>query len=133
MSPKKVLIVEDSKLLHKMYEVMLQQFVLVHATDGREGLDRLAEQRDVDLVLLDLNMPNMDGLEFLARMKADPLMRDVTVVIVSTEGREEDTIRGIEAGAAAYIRKPFRKEEILDVIAKVGESQLRSDPANGLR
>ena len=119
MQPKKVLVVEDSKLLHKMYEVMLQQFTLVHAIDGREGLDRLRDQPDIDLVLLDLNMPNMDGLEFLTVMKADPAISAATVIIVSTEGREEDTIRGIEAGAAAYIRKPFRKEEMLDVIARV--------------
>lgn len=119
MTPRKVLVVEDSKLLHKMYEVMLQQFELVHAADGREGLERLREQRDIDLVLLDLNMPNMDGLTFLAELKADPELAAVHVVIVSTEGREEDTARGLAAGAAAYIRKPFRKDEILDVIARI--------------
>lgn len=120
MTPRKVLVVEDSKLLHKMYDVMLQQFELVHASDGREGLDRLAAQADIDLVLLDLNMPNMDGLAFLAAMKADPAQREVPVVIVSTEGRDEDTQRGLAAGAVAYIRKPFRKDEILDVIARAG-------------
>jgi two-component system chemotaxis response regulator CheY len=120
VTPRKVLVVEDSKLLHKMYDVMLQQFTLVHASDGREGLDRLAAEADIDLVLLDLNMPNMDGLAFLAAMKGDAAIRQVPVVIVSTEGRDEDTQRGLAAGAVAYIRKPFRKEEILEVIARVG-------------
>lgn len=117
MQPRKVLVVDDSKLMHKMYEVMLRQYPLVYALDGRQALDRLREHPDVDLVLLDINMPNMNGLEFLAQLRADG--GDVTVVIISTEGREEDTARGLEAGANAYIKKPFHSEEILDVIQRL--------------
>jgi two-component system, chemotaxis family, chemotaxis protein CheY len=119
VQPRKVLVVDDSKLMHKMYEVMLRQYSLVYALDGRQALERLREHRDIDLVLLDINMPNMNGLEFLAEMKADPAIAGATVVIISTEGREEDTARGMEAGAAAYIKKPFHSEEILDVIARL--------------
>ena len=117
MQPRKVLVVDDSKLMHKMYEVMLRQYPLVYALDGRQALERLREHSDVDLVLLDINMPNMNGLEFLAQLRADG--GDVTVVIISTEGREEDTARGLEAGADAYIKKPFHSEEILDVIQRL--------------
>lgn len=119
MQPRKVLVVDDSKLMHKMYEVMLRQYPLVYALDGREALDRLREHRDVELVLLDINMPNMNGLEFLAAMKADGEIADTPVIIISTEGKEEDTARGIEAGAAAYIKKPFHREEILNVISRI--------------
>ena len=119
MLPRKVLVVDDSKLMHKMYEVMLRQYSLVYALDGREALERLREHGDVDLVLLDVNMPNMNGLEFLAAVRAEGTRSDLPVVIISTEGREEDTARGLEAGAAAYIRKPFHSEEILDVIARL--------------
>ena len=117
MQPRKVLVVDDSKLMHKMYEVMLRQYPVVYALDGRQALERLGEHPDVELILLDLNMPNMNGLEFLAALRAEG--NRTAVVIISTEGREEDTARGLEAGAAAYIKKPFRSDEILDVIARL--------------
>lgn len=119
MQPRKVLVVDDSKLMHKMYEVMLRQYPLVYALDGRQALDRLQEHPDIDLVLLDINMPNMNGLEFLAQLRPDGSRSDLSVVIISTEGREEDTARGLEAGATAYIKKPFQTEEILAVIARL--------------
>ena len=119
MQPRKVLVVDDSKLMHKMYEVMLRRYALLYALDGREALDRLREHGDIDLVLLDVNMPNMNGLEFLAEMRADEALAELPVVIISTEGREEDTARGLEAGAAAYIKKPFDTEEILEIIGRL--------------
>jgi two-component system chemotaxis response regulator CheY len=117
VQPRKVLVADDSKLMHKMYEVMLRQYPLVYALDGRQALERLREHPDVDLVLLDINMPNMNGLEFLAELRADTTRHDIQVIIISTEGRDEDTARGLEAGATAYIKKPFHTEEILAVIA----------------
>ena len=119
LQPRKILVVDDSKLMHKMYEVMLRQYPLVYASDGRQALDRIQEHGDIDLVLLDINMPNMNGLEFLAELRSDSARDDVSVIIISTEGREEDTARGMEAGATAYIKKPFRNEEILDVISRL--------------
>lgn len=123
MQPRKVLVVDDSKLMHKMYEVMLRQYPLVYALDGRQALERLQEHADIDLVLLDINMPNMNGLEFLAQVRNDGVHGDLAVIIISTEGREEDTQRGLEAGASAYIKKPFHSEDILEKI-----SQLEKDP-----
>jgi two-component system chemotaxis response regulator CheY len=119
MKPNKVLVVDDSKLLHRMFDMMLRQFPLVHAYDGREALERLAEHGDVDLILLDMNMPRMNGLEFLAAVKAQPLTAHIPVVIVTTEGKEEDTERGLKAGASAYVKKPFRNEELATVIASL--------------
>ena len=119
MQPRKVLVADDSKLMHKMYEVMLRQYPLAFALDGRQALDRLREHPDVDLVLLDINMPNMNGLEFLEEIRSSGEHKDLRVIIISTEGREEDTARGLEAGASAYIKKPFHSEEILDVISRL--------------
>ncbi len=119
MQPRKVLVVDDSKLMHKMYEVMLRQYPLVFASDGQQALDRLHEHQDIDLVLLDVNMPNMNGLEFLAQLEAGGRREGLSIVIISTEGREEDTARGLEAGASAYIKKPFHSEEILAVISSL--------------
>jgi two-component system, chemotaxis family, chemotaxis protein CheY len=119
VQPRKVLVVEDSKLMQKMYEVMLRQYSLVYASDGRQALERLREHEDVDLVLLDVNMPNMNGLEFLEQVRAGGGRDGMSVIIISTEGRDDAAARGLEAGAAAYIKKPFHTEEILDVIARL--------------
>lgn len=120
MDPKKVLVVDDSKLMHKMYEVMLRQYVLVHAMDGLEASQELEDHDDVDLVLLDINMPRMGGLEFLEHMGYQDESKALPpVIIVSTEGKEEDTQRGLEAGAVAYIKKPFSSVQLTAVISEM--------------
>jgi two-component system chemotaxis response regulator CheY len=119
VQPRKILVVDDSKLIHKMFEVLLRQFSLVHAHDGLEALQCLGTHSEIDLVLLDINMPKMSGLEFLNQIKSDNVFKEIPVVIISTEGKEEDTIRGLEAGAAAYIKKPFGNQELLEVIQRL--------------
>ena len=119
MQPRKILVVDDSKLIHKMFEVLLRQYSLVHAHDGLEALQCLSAEPEIDLILLDINMPRMSGLEFLHNVKADATFASVPVVIISTEGKEEDTIRGLEAGAVAYIKKPFGNQELLEVISRL--------------
>ena len=119
MNPRKVLVVDDSKLLHRMFEMMLRQYPLVHAYDGREGLARLGENADIDLVLLDVNMPHMTGIEVLSAMKADPRFANIPVVLITTEGSEEQTDRGLAMGASAYVKKPFRNEELLAVVQRL--------------
>jgi CheY-like chemotaxis protein len=116
---RKVLIVEDSRLIHKMYEVMLRPITLLSAFDGREGLDRLSQSPDVDLIILDINMPKMTGLEFLAQVKAIPVLAKIPVIIVSTEGKEEDVARGLQSGAMAYLRKPFQREDLLKLVNRI--------------
>jgi CheY-like chemotaxis protein len=78
VQPKKVLVVDDSKLIHKMFEVMLRSYALVHAMDGREGLERLHEHPDIDLILLDINMPSMNGFEFLEEVKRSEAFTEVS-------------------------------------------------------
>lgn len=119
MQPRKILVVDDSKLIHKMFEVLLRQYELVHAHDGLEALQCLGNQPEIDLILLDINMPRMSGLEFLNQVKSDGAFQEIPVVIISTEGKEEDTIRGLEAGATAYIKKPFGNQELLEVIQRL--------------
>ena len=119
MNPRKILVVDDSKLLHRMFEMMLRQFPIVHAYDGQEGLQRLAENADVDLILLDVNMPKMNGLQFLAAVKADDKLKRIPVVLVTTEGADNAAEKGIAAGAAAYVKKPFRNEELLALVQRL--------------
>lgn len=109
---KKVLVVDDSKLLHRMYDLALRAYPggtleTLFAEDGAEGLSCLHAHPDTDLVLLDVNMPRMSGLEFLARLRAEPAFAPVRVVLQSTEDSADDIARGLAAGADDYLTKPF--------------------------
>jgi two-component system chemotaxis response regulator CheY len=116
-------VVDDSKLLHQMYGLIFSRpplagAKLLHGFDGREGYAIFAANPDLDLVFLDLNMPGMTGLEFLARRRAESLHLHIPVVMVTTESSEEDEVRGLAAGAWAYLRKPFTPEQIEAVVAR---------------
>jgi CheY-like chemotaxis protein len=117
MGTIKVLVVDDSTLLHRMYEITLRGYALLYASDGLEALAKLAAHDDVRAVLLDVNMPRMNGLECLARIRADERAAKLPVVMVTTEGREADADRAIAAGATAYVTKPFRNERLRELVA----------------
>ncbi len=111
------LVIDDSKLLHQMYRVIFSQGTLkgstVHyATNGRDGYGLLAAHPNLTLVLLDLNMPEMNGLELLARRQSERLHPHVPIALVTTEGSEEDEARGRAMGAWDYLRKPFQPTDI---------------------
>jgi two-component system, chemotaxis family, chemotaxis protein CheY len=122
MLPRKVLVVEDSKLVQMMYGLMLSKCTVVHATDGLDGMAKLREHRDVDVIVLDLQLPRMDGLEFLKVVKADPVFARIPVVVVTTDGKNDTSERAVRAGAAAFLTKPFRSDAILDVLARLTAS-----------
>ena len=116
MSEMRALIVDDSSVMRKIVERSLRQAgldpLLVHeAGSGTEALEVLKAQT-VDLILSDINMPAMDGLEFLRQMRAQNLARGVPVVMITTESSEEHVKQAIQAGARAYIRKPFTAEQV---------------------
>lgn len=123
MKPKKILIVEDAELLHRMYELVFRQLrqsgVLLHAYNGKEALDRLAQHPDVDLILLDINMPVMSGLQFLQYCQGQRVFRDIPVIIISTEGKHEDTMRALQAGARGYLTKPFKPQDLHALIDRL--------------
>jgi CheY-like chemotaxis protein len=119
--PRKVLVVDDSDLMRRMYAVMLRDVPLVYALDGQEALARLDEHADVDLVLLDINMPRMDGFEVLAELAERGRVPGLSVLVVTTQGKEADAARGLAAGAAAYLTKPFRGDEVRAAIAALPE------------
>ena len=122
MTPKRVLVVDDSALMRKIYEVLLQGIPVSFAVDGEDGLAQLAAQPDIDLVLLDLNMPRLGGFGVLARLRESGALDRVTVIVVTTEGRESDAERAIAAGATAFVRKPFKSHEVREVIARLERS-----------
>jgi two-component system chemotaxis response regulator CheY len=128
--PQKFLVIDDSNLIHRLFSVIFPKTAQVHAGDGREALQRLAEHPDVDLMFLDINMPSMNGLELLRVVKGDPALAQIPVIIISTEGKEADTVRGLEAGAAAYVRKPFRNEEVVELTRRVLAQAAPRTPAD---
>jgi two-component system, chemotaxis family, chemotaxis protein CheY len=116
MSEVRTLIVDDSSVMRKIVERALRQagleLMVVHeAGSGTEGLD-LLRSKQVDLILSDINMPSMDGLEFLRQLRAQNLAPGVPVVMITTESSEEHVKQAILAGAQGYIRKPFTAEQV---------------------
>lgn len=125
MSEISALIVDDSSVMRKIVERALRQAGLTiasvfEASSGVEALEVLRRQR-VNLILSDINMPNMDGLEFLRQLRAQDLAPDVPVLMITTEGSEDHVREAIVAGAQGYIRKPFTAEQVKErVLPLVG-------------
>lgn len=114
------LVVEDSPTMRQLLVFALKRIkglVVVEADDGVDALRKLAATRP-DIILTDINMPIMDGLKLVARIRADETLRDVPIVIITTEGGAADRERGLALGANAYITKPIQAPQ---VIAKVKE------------
>lgn len=114
-----VLIVDDSAVMRSVVKKVLNRSgfelgELCEAGDGQEALDRLDEHW-IDVVLTDINMPVMNGFELLKRMKDDDSMKHIPVVIISTEVRDEKIEEILGLGAAGYITKPFKPEDIRDI------------------
>ena len=118
---KKILVVDDSALIHQMYRLVMTRYKceLVDAMNGQEALDILAVQGDVQLVLLDINMPVMNGVQFLEKASALGITKKIPVIVISTEGKEEDTIRGLKLGARGYLKKPFNPSDLHELIDKI--------------
>jgi CheY-like chemotaxis protein len=118
MPSETILLVEDTELIRRMYHDKLVEegYAVIEATNGRECLDELRAHA-VDLIVLDLIMPVMSGLEALEAMKADPRTKDIPVLVLSNLGQEEDVRRGVELGATDYMVKNSAKPA--DVAAKI--------------
>ncbi len=118
---KNVLIVEDSKAIRSMIRVALEEagdFFAVEAGNGFEALKTLPSKR-FDLIITDINMPDINGLELIGYVKGNPTYQGIPLVIVSTEKSDEDKKRGMALGAAGYIVKPFKKEELVSIVKQV--------------
>ncbi len=117
---REVLIVDDSATTRKMITRAMKMAGLrfgevLEASNGIEALACLGD-RSVCVMLADINMPAMNGIQLLKRMKQDPRLREIPVVIVSTEGSEERVQEIAAVGAYAFVRKPFQPEQIRDVL-----------------
>ena len=122
---RNVLIVEDSKAIRSLMRVALEEagdFFAVEVTNGFEAL-RTLPSRTFDLIITDINMPDINGLELISFVKSNPAYQNIPLIIVTTEKTEEDKKRGMALGAAAYIVKPFRKEDFVSVVQRTLEGK----------
>jgi len=117
---KTILAVDDSASLRQMVSVVLRGsgYQVVEAVDGVDALSKVGNQ-ELDLVLTDLNMPRMDGLEFTRQLRALPRYKFVPIVLLTTESTTEKKLQGKAAGATAWIIKPFDPDQLLAVVKKV--------------
>lgn len=117
MQIKNLLIVDDSRMVRKIISVSLKgekQIALHEASSGLDALDKLMET-PIDLIFTDINMPNMDGLEFIKRCKEDELFQEIPIIVITTEDGVEDRQRAMDLGATGFVSKPLDKESILDI------------------
>ena len=124
-----VLIVDDSAAIRKILQRVLRQTGMsigaIHeAGDGQEALDVLQNHK-VRMILSDINMPKMDGLQLLAALKAAPEWRETPVVMITTEGGETKVAEAVRLGAAGYVRKPFTADQIKEKLAGILEPAVR--------
>ncbi len=117
MSDYNVLIVEDSPTMRQLIAFALKRIRgvrIVEANDGVDGLKKLSSER-FDLILTDINMPIMDGLKLVSLVRNDANYKAIPIVVITTEGAQEDRERALALGANDYITKPIQPTKILDV------------------
>lgn len=127
----KILIVDDSQLIHNMYRLILNRYQgckILDAMNGLEALDILSRESDLDMILLDINMPVMNGIQFMEKLHGENLYRNIPVIVISTEGSEDDTLRALKLGALGYVVKPFKPNLLHELIDKIIGKQKKISP-----
>ncbi len=115
---RRLLVVEDSPMMVRMYRMVLgPHYDLAFAADGAEGLDAAARDPEVDGMVVDINMPGMDGLEFTRRLRSE-LGMSVPVLVCSTEATEADRAAARDAGADGFLPKPWQPAQLLAAVAE---------------
>ena len=122
--PQKILIVDDEEPLRLLVRATLEdesgegRYVIIEAADGNEAL-KMARQERPELILLDIQMPGLSGLEVCKMLKDDPTTSDLTIVMLTAKGQQSDRERGFAAGADDYFAKPFSPLELLQLVDRV--------------
>ncbi len=119
-----VMVVDDSRTVRMSIEYLLKTngYEVCCANDGQDGLNKLQEmtqqQKKPGLILTDINMPNMGGLEFVAEVKKIPAFRFTPILVLTTESQDNMKLEGKKAGAAGWIVKPYKPEQLVAVVKK---------------
>ncbi len=128
MTQSRITVVEDEEDIREILEYSLTRegFSVGTAADGATGLEAIRRTRP-ELVLLDLMLPDIDGLEVCRQLKADAVTEDIPIIMVTAKGEEEDVVRGLALGADDYIPKPFSNRELVARVQSVLRRAQRSD------
>jgi len=118
---KKIVVVDDSTAIRQSITYVLQQggYEVSEAKDGLDGLAVLSKMSTVDLIITDVNMPNMDGISFIRKVRENPQFKFTPIIVLTTESQGSKMNEGKEAGATGWIVKPFSSEKLLGVVKKV--------------
>jgi two-component system chemotaxis response regulator CheY len=118
----RALVIDDSKAIRLILGKIVKEigFDVVEAGNGLEALEQLKKSGHIDLALVDWNMPEMNGYEFVCTVRKDPQYDDLLMMMVTTETEMSQVIKALEAGANEYLMKPFTKEMILDKLSVMG-------------
>jgi two-component system, chemotaxis family, chemotaxis protein CheY len=114
---KTVMVVDDSGSFRTVVKLALQKagYTVIEACDGKDASNKLTGQK-INLIVCDVNMPNMDGLSFLKHVKASPAHKFTPVIMLTTESQESKKAEGRAAGARAWITKPFQPSQLVDAV-----------------
>ena len=117
---KVIMTADDSASIRQMVSFTLRQagYQVIEATDGKDALSKLAGA-SVHMLLTDLNMPKMDGIELIRNVRANPALKFIPIIMLTTESQAEKKQEGKTAGATGWIVKPFKPEQLLAVVKKV--------------
>ncbi|MEZ5359463.1 MAG: response regulator [Candidatus Zixiibacteriota bacterium] len=116
-----VLVVDDSPTIVKFVSFSLKNngFNVLTASDGMDAIEKISSHtKPIDLIITDLNMPNVDGYELISTLRRNSKYREIPIIILSSEEEEADKQRGIEVGASSYLVKPFKSTILLREISK---------------
>ncbi|MEE9524201.1 MAG: response regulator [Thermodesulfovibrionales bacterium] len=113
-----ILVVEDSPTMRQLISFAMKRVAgskVIEATDGVDALKKLSGEK-IDLILADINMPVMDGLKLVSLVRGNPEYKDIPIIIITTEGAEEDKKRAMAIGANDYLPKPIQTQELIRLV-----------------
>lgn len=118
---KMVVVVDDSAAIRQSITYVLEQggYSVTEACDGVDGLNALSKAAAVDLIITDINMPNMDGITFIRKVREDAKYKFTPIIVLTTESQGSKMNEGKDAGATGWIVKPFSAEKLIAVVKKV--------------
>ncbi|KAF0144987.1 MAG: two-component system chemotaxis family response regulator CheY [Nitrospirae bacterium] len=116
-----ILVVEDSPTMRQLISFAMKRIAnskVVEATDGVDALKKLSSEK-IDLILADINMPVMDGLKLVSLVRGNSAYKSIPIIIITTEGAEEDKKKAIAIGANAYLPKPIQTQELIKLVNSI--------------